>query len=496
MALITIQNLTFGYDGSPDNVFENMSVQWDTSWRLGLIGRNGRGKTTLLRLLMGQQEYRGTIAAPVQFEYFPHPVEEPWESALDVARVASGHAPDWQIRRELGLLDLPEDGLYRPFETLSGGERTKLLIAALFLREGGFPLIDEPTNHLDLQGRRALYQYLRGKSGFLVVSHDRAFLDGCIDHVLSINRGTVQVQAGNFSSWQQNKDRHDSFELAQNEKLKKEIAQLEQAAKRTANWSFAAEKGKFATRDSGLRPDRGYVGHKAAKVMKRAKSLERRQEEQITQKSLLLKDAELEASLELPALAHPKKLLLEARDLVVYQGGKPLVEPLNFTLSQGDHMAILGPNGCGKTTLLRLLAGEQVEHRGQLQMATGILLGQAPQETDFLVGSLQELALEYGVEQSLLLAMLRKMGLERHQLERPAQLMSEGQRKKVLLALSFCQPAHLYLWDEPLNYVDVISRIQLQEALLRSPATVLFVEHDAAFVEAVANKTLVLENKK
>ena len=140
----------------------------------------------------------------------------------------------WELEREMSLLDVAEDVLYRGFDTLSNGEQTKILLAVLFLREDRFLLIDEPTNHLDAEGREVVAEYLKSKNGFILVSHDRRFLDNCIDHILSINRTNIEIQKGNFSSWQLNKEMQDNFEIAKNYKLKKDIKRLEQAAKRTS----------------------------------------------------------------------------------------------------------------------------------------------------------------------------------------------------------------------------------------------------------------------
>ena len=150
--------------------------------------------------------------------------------------------------RELSYLDVNADVLWRPFETLSNGERTKVLLAALFLNEGHFLLIDEPTNHLDTNAREKLSAYLKKKKGFILVSHDRRFLDGCVDHILSLNRANIEVQSGNFSSWMENFQRQQEFETAQNERLKKDIDRLQQAAQRSSNWSDAVERSKKGTR--------------------------------------------------------------------------------------------------------------------------------------------------------------------------------------------------------------------------------------------------------
>lgn len=493
MSLITIQNLTFGYDGSPDNVFENVDLQLDTQWKLGLIGRNGRGKTTLLRLLEGRYDYSGQIQAGVDFVYFPWQPRDRTAPAGQAALEAAEGAEEWRLLRELNLLKVPEEALVRPFDTLSGGEQTKILIAALFLRPGAFPLIDEPTNHLDALGRRRLADYLRGKGGFILASHDRALLDGCADHILSVNRRSVQVQAGNYSAWKLNWDRQDAFEKEKNQKLKKEIRQLEQAARQTAGWSDAAERSKKGSRNSGLRPDRGYIGHKSAKMMQRAKNIQRRQERQIEEKASLLQDAELEASLTLRPLACAKPRLIQARNLVLYQEGRPVCRPLDFALEPEDRAALTGPNGAGKTTLLRLCAGQTVEYTGEFYRAPGLELAVVPQDTGKLRGDLRRLARDQGADESLLMALLRKLGLERKDLERPIEQMSEGQRKKTVLALSFCKSAHLYLWDEPLNYIDLASRLQLEEAVLESRPSMLLVEHDAAFIQTAATKIIQVE---
>ena len=207
MSMIQVSHLTFGYEGSFDNIFEDVSFQIDTDWKLGFIGRNGRGKTTFLNLLLGRYEYTGTITHSVEFEYFPHPVEDREEMTLTILEGIAPEAQLWEIQRELSLLEVEEGVLYRPFSTLSNGEQTKTLLAALFLKENRFLLIDEPTNHLDTLAREKVGEYLAGKKGFILVSHDRAFLDRCVDHVLSINRADIEVQRGNYSSWQQNKDR-------------------------------------------------------------------------------------------------------------------------------------------------------------------------------------------------------------------------------------------------------------------------------------------------
>ena len=156
MAAISLQNITFRYPGNAENVFENFSAVLDSDWKLALTGRNGRGKTTLLRLLCGKLEHTGKIAAPgIAFEYFPYAVDESLDG-LSALYLALPDLELWRLKAELHKLGMDESVFDRPMGALSGGERTKLLLAALFAKENAFLLIDEPTNHLDETGRRQL----------------------------------------------------------------------------------------------------------------------------------------------------------------------------------------------------------------------------------------------------------------------------------------------------------------------------------------------------
>ncbi|MDR0840253.1 MAG: ABC-F type ribosomal protection protein [Christensenellaceae bacterium] len=487
MSMIQVRNLTFAYEGSYDTIFENVSFRFDTDWRLGLTGRNGRGKTTLLRLLMGKYEYQGEIAAPVRFDYFPFEVTDPSRAAQAVVEEIIPNYEPWRLSRELSLLEMEEAALMdRPFATLSMGERTKLLLAALFLREGGFLLIDEPTNHLDMHARAITSRYLRGKQGFLLVSHDRVFLDSCIDHILAINKAGMEVQRGNFSSWQENKRQQDAFEREESERLKRDIGRLNEASRRTAGWSDKIEKSKTGTHPA----DRGYIGHQSAKMMQRAKSTQRRREAAVEEKSKLLHNVESAEALALHPLAHHAPRLAELSDVRICYGEHIACENIGFTIKTGERVALLGRNGCGKSSVLKLLLGEPISYTGALHMASGLRISYVPQDTALLRGSLKAYARESGVEESLFLAILRKLDFARAQFEKEMQHYSAGQKKKVLLARSLCEQAHLYIWDEPLNYIDVLSRVQIEELVLKHRPTLLFVEHDRAFCDAIATKTV------
>lgn len=494
MSLISVNNLTFGYDGSLKNIFENVSFNIDTDWKLGLIGRNGKGKTTFLKLLLDKYEYKGTISKNVEFDYFPFEIKNKERMTIEVVNEIAPNVEDWEIIKELNLLNTDTEILYRNFKLLSGGEQVKILLVSLFLKGNNFLLIDEPTNHLDNETRDSLVEYLKKKKGFILVSHDRNFLDKVVDHIISINNTNIDVQKGNFSSWQENKDRQDNFEMIQNEKLKKDITRLEIASKNTANWSNKVEKSKYNTTNSGSSVDRGYIGHQSAKMMKKAKVMEKRIEKAITEKSNLLNNVDRNDSLKIIPLENRKNQLIIANDLQIEYNGKYIFNKKSFEINNGDRVAIVGKNGIGKSSILKLIIGKEIKYSGILKVANDLKISYVSQSTENLKGNLNTYAQENKIDESIFKAMLSKMGISNMEFDKNITEMSEGQKKKILIAKSISESANLYIWDEPLNYIDILTRIQIEDAILKYKPTLIFVEHDETFIEKVATKIINLNN--
>ena len=489
MSVIKVENLTFSYPSGIDDIFKNVNFQIDTDWKLGFIGRNGRGKTTFLNLLLGKYEYSGKIHSSVEFDYFPYQVTDKDRFTGEILAEVCPAAEEWEFLRELSYLEVGDDVLWRPFSTLSNGEQTKVLLAALFLNEGHFLLIDEPTNHLDVRAREIVSSYLSRKKGFILVSHDRCFLDGCVDHILSLNKSDIEVQSGNFSTWFENFQSRQNFELAKNDKLKKDINRLQKAAGRSASWSSRTESAKF-----GSGPvDRGFIGHKSAKMMKRSKSIEARQQRAADEKAGLLKNFERNDDLKISPLKYHSDTLAQFSDVTPVFGGRDICRPVSFEIKQGERVALDGCNGSGKSSLIKILAGFPVEHRGTVKTGSGLIISYVPQDTSFLKGSLQKFAEENSIDLTLFMTILRKMDFERIQFEKGMEDYSAGQKKKVLIARSLCEKAHLYIWDEPLNNIDIYSRMQIENLIGEFSPSMLFVEHDMAFRRNIATKLLEIE---
>lgn len=490
MSMIQVQQLTFSYPSSFDPIFEDVSFQIDTDWKLGFIGRNGRGKTTFFNLLLGKFEYSGKISSAVEFNYFPYPVQDKSKNTHEVLEGICPQAEDWEFLREIAYLEVEAEAMYRPFDTLSNGEQTKVLLAALFLNEGQFLLIDEPTNHLDTEARKLVSSYLKKKKGFILISHDRNFLDGCVDHILSINKANIEVQSGNYSSWKLNFDRQQEHEEATNERLQKDIGRLKQASKQSAGWSNRVEASKNGTTNSGSKLDKGFVGHKAAKMMKRSKNLEARQQKAIEEKSKLLKNVEKMDSLQLTQVEPKTKELLQLADVSIMYDGQRVNEPISFKVDQGDRIVLDGKNGSGKSSILKLILGDDIQYTGTLHAGSNLIISYVQQDTSHLKGKLADFIEQHQLDETLFKSVLRKMDFDRIQFEKDISHYSGGQKKKLLIAKSLCEKAHLYIWDEPLNFIDVYSRMQIEELIQTFQPTIIFVEHDRTFQEKIATKTV------
>ena len=491
MSAINISNLTFNYDGDSENIFENVSFSIDSNWKLGFIGRNGKGKTTFLKLLMGELEYSGNIYSNITFDYFPFEVEDKNLTPYQIAEQINYDYEMWELEREISLLDMDYSILERPFYTLSKGEQTKVLLAILFLRKNNFLLIDEPTNHLDVAARKSVANYLKRKKSFILVSHDRTFLDSCVDHILSINRSNIEIQQGNFSTWWENKRRQDVFELNENEKLRKDIARLERSAKQAANWSDQIESSKYNIRGDLLQ-DKGYIGHKSAKMMKRSIHAQNRKEKAIEEKTKLLKNIETTEDLKMNLLNNRNGFIIEVDDLSIYYDDECILDNVKFSLENGERLQLKGKNGSGKSSIIKLILGHNIPFEGNVYIQNNLKISYISQDTSFLKGTLKNFITDNDLDESLFKSILRKLDFEREQFDRKLESYSEGQKKKVLIAKSLCEQANLYIWDEPLNYIDIFSRMQLENVILKYCPTMIFVEHDEDFSKKIATKSLTL----
>lgn len=483
--MITLKDIRFGY--AEKNIFENLSVTFDSSWKLALVGRNGRGKTTLMKLLLGDLPFSGQIHSDKLFAYFPQQVID--KSLLTKFVLDELYRfEDWQIQRELNLLGLSEATLWRPFETLSGGEQTKVLLAGLFLDTDHFALIDEPTTHLDQASREHIAKYLQGKkTGYMVTSHDRQFLNLVSDHQLAIERNTITLLAATYATYEAEKALRDRFEWSQNDKLKSEISRLKQTAQDKAAWSDHREQdksGKPGQKGSGAVFDKGFIGARAARKMKQSKVLAHRMDKEIIEKEKLLKNIE---KVDLLAMAYQpthRKVLLDEAHLTVSFDDSPLFLPVDLIQHAGEVTAITGENGVGKSQLLKQLI--------EVAQDKGLAISYVRQLYADNKGNLADFADRHHLDYTSFLNNLRKLGMARHVFNQKIEEMSLGQQKKVELAKSLSQSAELFIWDEPLNYLDVFNQQQIEAVINQVKPALIIVEHDATFIHHIADQVITL----
>ena len=482
---IELKHVHFTYDTLDEPLFQDLHLTLDTKWKLGLIGRNGRGKTTLLKLLMNELPYQGDIFSDESFVYFPFQIKDINQLTLYAIDEVMP-VEQWKLERECQLLGLNKELLWQPYEQLSGGEQTKVLLAALFCQENRFALLDEPTNHLDVKARSIVARYLKKKQGFIVISHDRQFIDEVVDHILVIEKSKLALYKGGFTTYEEQKKLQDEYELDQNRMLKNEIDRLQKTAREKANWAAEREK------PSGNDP----FGNAVAKRMnKRAKAIEKRVTEKIEEKTKLLKNIEQVPALTINCLFNHRNPILRVKNFTLsFEGGKPLFAPLTFEIYQHEQVAIVGPNGSGKTSLLKFLQGTFIgEMHGEILMSDKVSMSTVRQIHEDNMGMLKDFATAKAIDYTLFLNNLRILGFERDVFLVEIEKMSYGQQKKVELAASLGRLAELYIWDEPLNYLDVFNQQQIETMIHTFKPTMLFVEHDAKFVKNVATKVIELK---
>ncbi len=531
MSSIRFHHVDFQYDAPYNPVFSDLNLVMDTSWRTGLIGRNGQGKSTLLALLGGSLTPNGgsieiserTLNFPARIEHGKlhtrHVIQDAvapfrlWESEMaallergspddldrygamhDRYQASGGYEIIGNIEREWGQIGLAQDILDRPFETLSGGEKTRALLVVLFVTNDVFPLIDEPTNHLDVDGRQQVAEYLASKAGFILVSHDRDFLDRAIDHVVSLNRQDVQVNQGNYSSWHQHMDEMERHEIRMRDNIKREVKQLKRVAQQRRQGAASREREKYKSgyADPPMKIDRGHVGRMAAKQMKRALVAERRIDKSLEEKAALLKNQEKVRDLRVETRDAGKQQLLVANNLSFNYGHNCIIDNVSLAISPAMRVAITGANGSGKSTLLRLLAGELIPDSGVVSKPAHVTISRAFQHPVWRTGDLRTLLVEQSLDESRFRQIMGSFGVSGDVFDRALETFSQGQLKKVDLVRSLLTEADLIIWDEPLNYIDVLSREQIEAAIVASGPTMVFVEHDQRFVDHIATEVIGL----
>ncbi|MCL0329812.1 ATP-binding cassette domain-containing protein [Apilactobacillus xinyiensis] len=482
MGSIKINNLSFTYSGEDKPIFKNLSLNIDDNWHLGLIGRNGRGKTTFLKILMNELKYSGSISSSVKFNYFPNYNVDENNTVMQI--MTSSGSEEWEAQIELSKIGLGEEYYYRKFNSLSGGEKTKVLIARGFINKDDFPLIDEPTNHLDIEGREVVGKYLKGKSGFICVSHDENFLDLFVDHILSINKETINVMLGNVEKFKHSKEIREEEAINKDKKLNSSINKLNANYLKQRQW---AEKKEKESRDSSSR-------RTAKKLMRRAKTFKERAEKEAERKKGLLNDIDNIDKLKtnLTTISGPN-LLLSFRSFSLKRDNKPMFKPFDIDFERGERLAIMGKNGVGKTSLLNFI----IANHEKLQYV-GYYLKNFNQKYSYLHQNFVEYLKNNQLKDigksdlTNVYTIMHQLGVKRSRLQSSVDDWSMGEAKKAAIAINLAKPNRLLFWDEPTNYLDIDAREQLIKLINDIKPTILMVDHDLNFIKKTTDVQLML----
>ena len=512
MALMTLRNITLAFGGPP--LLDGVNLQIEPGERLCLVGRNGTGKSTLMKLLNGELQAdsgelvrdQGLKVARLTQEV-PHDISG---AVFDVVAEGLGKAgallaeyhhvsqqlaggddklmskleriqheleavDGWQLNQKveavISRLNLPGES---DFSALSGGLKRRVLLARELVREPNLLLLDEPTNHLDIEAIAWLEEFLLGWNGTLLfITHDRMFLQKLATRIIELDRGQLTSWPGDYDTYLKRKEEALEAEAQQNALFDKRLAQEEA-------WIRQGIKARRTRNEGRVR---------ALKALRNERS-ERR--ERSGSARIAVQGAERSG-----------KMVIEASGIGFQYDGKPLFHDFSSTIMRGDKVGILGPNGSGKTTLLQVLLGKLAPQQGTVKLGTKLEIAYFDQhraQLDEEATVLDNVAegsdrVEINGQSKHIMGYLQDFLFTPERARSPVRSLSGGERNRLLLAKLFTKPSNLLVMDEPTNDLDVETLDLLEELLLDYPGTLLLVSHDRAFINNVVTSTIAFEGE-
>ena len=513
---ISISNLSKEFEVGK-KILDGLTFQVDQGERVGLLGKNGAGKTTLFKVLTGELDWdEGEVhVAPgkgvgliSQIPVYPpaYTVEDVLQTAFDrlhameaeMARLAEqmgadtdpallrrydaltaafeaggGYDTQTELNKVCNGLEISQDMRGQLFSSLSGGEKTRVNLARLILEDTDILLLDEPTNHLDLRATEWLEEYLdRYKGTVLAISHDRWFLDRVVRRVIEIHDGKAEFYAGNYSFYVEEKERRYEEKLKQYEKEQAKLEQLQEAADKLHLWAFMGND----------------------KLHKRAFSIEKRME-RIRTTDKPTKERRLDIKFWESEFRGDEVLTI--KELKKSFDGRTLFDHVNLEVIGGERIALLGDNGTGKSTLLKILLGEEEPDSGKLRMGPTVKVGYLPQIIRFSHPErnlVDTMIYDQDCSTQTARNRLAAFNFRGEDVFKPVSALSGGEQSRLRLCMLMDEKINLLILDEPTNHLDVASREWIEEAVESYEGNLLFVSHDRYFINRFATRIWMLEN--
>ena len=544
--MLSIHNISKHFGIQP--VLQNINFNVSAGERIGLIGANGSGKTTLMRILAGfepsdsgdvastrpnlrigylaqgmdfhpEQTLHSALASSPKGGLDPdsqsdpaleveslaqalsqHPNDPALQAKYDDAlhKLSSSHGPPSTVLGPLGLSNIPLD---TPIAHLSGGQKTRLMLAKVLLEDPHLLLLDEPTNHLDIEMLEWLEGWLRRFHGAaLIVSHDRTFLDNTVTKILELDSSTHTVRAfdGNYSNYLEQKLLEFDKQAQAYQDQQDELAQLRRAAKHIRSLTIMKKGGKA---DSGDTFAKGFFGNRATKrVAGRAKNIEARIDHLLTEERIEKPHGSWKLKLDFGKPDHQSKDVLVTDSLSIgYAQDSPLLTDINLFIRAGQRVVLTGANGSGKTTFIRTIVGKIPPLAGSFRLGGAVKLGYMAQEQELLnpaLNGVQTIQAVSSINETETRNFLHYFLFKGDAALRPAGDLSFGERARLQLALLVAQGCTFLILDEPINHLDIPSRERFEEALENFNGTILAIVHDRSFIERFVTDVWVAKDGK
>lgn len=505
MYAISVKDVTKSFGDR--SIFKNLTFDISVGERIGIVGNNGTGKTTLANMIFGIEKqdageiirYKKDIKIGYLFQSTSYNTTTFNEIFLDGTQTKTSDF--LKVSSQLGIEKMQEWDSDR-VSGLSGGEKTKLALANIWVSKPDIMILDEPTNHLDFQGVEWLIAEMKKFQGtVLIISHDRYFLDQSVNKIIEIEDGETHEYYGNYSFYRDEKKRKYENQLHQYETKQKKQARIQSEIKRLKTWSDKAhrEAGKGGTPSENRQAGRKeFDGVKAKKIDKQVKSKIKRLEK-IETDGIEKPIEEQSIHFQFDSMNKRGKRLVEASGITKKYGDKKLYSESSFYVQSGEHIGLIGPNGCGKTTLVKMLLKKEDVSGGDFWISPTAKIAYLSQDVNDMDESKNVIEfIDMSVRQERIAAytLLAQMGFEGDALKKPIRTFSLGERTRIKLAKLILQENDVLILDEPTNHLDLSSRQQLENTLLQYKGTILLISHDRYMIESICTTLLVFKDGK